>query len=238
MPPSRFLLPLLLPLLPLAGCTGDYSPDTYSTRAVQQANPVQQGVIIGAREVAISSDGNAGAAAGAAAGGIIGAATPGSNMTSALAGVGGGLIGGLFGSATERVVNDNRGTEYIVRKTNGELVNVTQRDVPPLPIGERVLVIAGAQARIVRDYTVPGAAAAVGGQTPAPMESPVRADPPASGGPSGGSAGQGATPPQGTPQPPTEAPTRSELPPAAPASADAPPSPRVPLVPPEAPLSL
>jgi outer membrane lipoprotein SlyB len=230
MPPSRFLIPLML----LAGCTGDYSPDTYSTRAVQQANPVQQGVIIGAREVAISSDGNAGAAAGAAAGGIIGAATPGTSMTSALAGVGGGLIGGLFGSATERVVNDNRGTEYIVRKTNGELVNVTQRDVPPLPIGERVLVIAGAQARIVRDYTVPGAAAPAGA-APAPVEAPVRADPPAAG---AAPSGQGATPPPGTPQPPTEAPTRSELPPAAPASADAPPSPRVPLVPPEAPLSL
>ncbi|MBP0492454.1 hypothetical protein [Roseomonas indoligenes] len=231
MHPCRFLLPLLL----LAGCGSDYSADTYSTRAVQQANPVQQGVIIGARDIQISSDGTTGAAVGAAAGGIVGGATPGSNLTSALAGVGGGLVGGLFGSATERVINDNRATEYIVRKTNGELVNVTQRDVPPLPIGQKVLVIAGAQARIVPDYTVPDAAAAAaavppGQQAPSRVEGPVRADPPQAGGTGG--------PPPGNPVPRTEAPTRTELPPAAPASADAPPSPRAPLVPPEAPLAL
>jgi outer membrane lipoprotein SlyB len=223
MSPSRFLIPLLF----LAGCGSDYSADNYSTRAVQQVNPVQQGVIVGAREVAISADGASGAAVGAAAGGIIGSATPGSNLTSALAGVGGGLIGGLFGTATERVVNDNRGTEYIVRRVNGELLNVTQRDVPPLPIGQKVLVIAGAQARIVPDYTVPDVAAAAPGQAPAAVEAPVRADPPPA-----------ATPPQATPQPPPETPARTELPPAAPAQADAPSSPRAPLVPPEAPLAL
>ncbi|MFC7736852.1 hypothetical protein ACFQX4_13550 [Roseomonas sp. GCM10028921] len=213
--PSRLLVAALL----LAGCGSDYSANTYATRAVQQANPVQQGVIIGARDVAIVSDGAAGAAVGGAAGGIIGSATPGSGLTSALAGVGGGLVGGLFGSATERIVNDNRGTEYIVRKTNGELVNVTQRDVPPLPLGQKVLVIAGAQARIVPDYTVPELAAAPPpGQAPAPMQSPVRADPP---------------PATSTAQPPAAPPIS-----AAPASADAPASPRAPLVPPEAPLAL
>jgi outer membrane lipoprotein SlyB len=222
MPPSRFLIPLLL----LAACGSDYSADTYSTRAVQQANPVQQGVIIGAREVAITSDGATGAAVGAAAGGIVGGSTPGSNLTSALAGVGGGLVGGLFGSAAERVVNDNRGTEYIVRKTNGELVNVTQRDVPPLPLGQKVLVIAGAQARIVPDYTVAEVPTAQG-QQPAPVQAPVRADPPAA-----------SSAAQATPQGPAEAPVQSELPPAAPASAEAPSSPRSPLVPPEAPLAL
>ncbi|MBP0446798.1 hypothetical protein J8J14_18645 [Roseomonas sp. SSH11] len=231
MPPSYFLVPMLL----LAGCTGNYSPDTYSTRAVQQANPVQQGVIIGARDVAIAADGNAGAATGAAAGGIIGAATPGSGLTSALAGVGGGLIGGLFGSATERVVNDNRGTEYIVRKINGELVNVTQRDIPPLPVGERVLVIAGPQARIVRDYTVPGAAPLAAGQAPASVEAPVRAELPPSAVSPPVSSG---TAPQGTPLPHGESPVRSTLPPASPTASEALPSPRTPLTPPEAPLAL
>ncbi|MFH5926347.1 hypothetical protein [Roseomonas xinghualingensis] len=218
MPPSRFLIPLLL----LAGCGSDYSADTYATRAVQQVNQVQQGVIIGAREVAISADGATGAAVGAAAGGIVGGATPGSSLTSALAGVGGGLIGGLFGSASERVVSENRGTEYIVRKANGEMVNVTQRDVPPLPIGQKVLVIAGAQARIVPDYTVQEVPAPAG-QQPSVMQAPVRADLQ-----------------QDAPQAPAEAPVRSELPPAepAPASTEALPSPRSPLVPPEAPLSL
>jgi outer membrane lipoprotein SlyB len=34
-------------------------------------------------------------------------------------------------------------------------VSVTQRDPAPLALGQRVLVIAGAQARIVPDYVVP-----------------------------------------------------------------------------------
>ncbi|MBI0538480.1 hypothetical protein D9599_23240 [Roseomonas sp. KE2513] len=225
MPPARFLLPLLL----LAGCGNSYSADTYATRAVQQVNPVQQGVIIGAREVAISADGATGAAVGAAAGGLVGGAATGSHLTSALAGVGGGLVGGLLGTATERVVNDNRGTEYIVRRTNGELVNVTQRDVPPLPIGQKVLVIAGAQARIVPDYTVADPVAAKpAGQAPAVVEAPVRADPPAATStpaPAAAASGTAAG----------SAPAAGPEPAASPASA---PSPRAPLVPPDTPLAL
>jgi len=230
MPPLRCLLPLLM----LAGCGGDYSADTYATRAVQQVDPVQKGVIVGMRDVDISSDGAAGAAVGAAAGGIVGGATPGSNLTSALAGVGGGLVGGLFGTATERMVRDNRGTEYIVQQVDGKLVRVTQRDVPPLPVGTQVLVIAGAQARIVRDYTLP-ATQATGGAAPMAAGSV----PPGPNAPQGSTPlGPGAAPPSGTPAPAPETPTRAELPPVAPAAGEAPPSPRVPLVPPDAPLSL
>ncbi len=179
-------MPALRPLLiclALGACGGNYAADTYSTRAVQQANPTQQGVVIGARPIQIQADGSTGAAAGAAAGGIVGSATGTGGVGSALAGVGGGIVGGLFGSATERIAGDARATEYVVRKVGGELVAVTQRDVPPLAVGTRVLVIAGAQARIVPDYTdptIPAPPATPSGRTPAPVEAPVRADPPPS----------------------------------------------------------
>ena len=55
------------------GCGPDYSPNTYATNAAQQANKVDQGVIVGVREVGISASGTAGAAVGGAAGGIAGA---------------------------------------------------------------------------------------------------------------------------------------------------------------------
>ncbi|HUA76609.1 MAG TPA: hypothetical protein VMA86_02990, partial [Acetobacteraceae bacterium] len=42
-----------------------------------------------------------------------------------------------------------------VQQTDGKLVSVTQTDRAPLAIGTHVLVIAGKQARVVRDYTVP-----------------------------------------------------------------------------------
>ncbi|WP_237214066.1 hypothetical protein [Falsiroseomonas oryziterrae] len=148
---------LLMPLALLA-CGNRFSPDTYATRAVQQVNRVEQGVVIGRRAVAVQVEGTTGAATGGAAGGIIGSQVPGGNMAGAIGAVGGALVGGLFGTAAERVAGDSNAIEYIVRKTNGDLVSVTQRDQQPLAVGTRVLVIAGAQARIVPDYTEAGAA--------------------------------------------------------------------------------
>jgi len=137
----------------LAGCAPDYSPNTYSTAAVQQANKVEQGVVAGVRVVDVLGQGTAGALAGGAAGGIVGSQTSG-GIGSAFGALGGSLIGGLVGTTVERTTTDTKAFEYIVRKGNDELVSVTQKDEKPLVLGQRVLVIAGSQARIVPDYTV------------------------------------------------------------------------------------
>ena len=60
----RFVIPIIRAAAPavvvaaLAGCSPDYSPDTYSGVAVQQANKVDSGIVIGYREVKISADGS------------------------------------------------------------------------------------------------------------------------------------------------------------------------------------
>ncbi len=159
---------LLLPLV-LSGCGPRFSPDAYATRAVQQMNRVEQGVVIGRRPVTVQAEGAVGAATGGAAGGTIGSQLPGSDVARAVGGVGGALVGGLFGVATERVTGDTTAFEYIVRKTNGDMVSVTQSDPDPLDVGLRVLVIAGTQARIVPDYTTP----VPEGATPAPAVAPA-----------------------------------------------------------------
>ncbi|WP_135467895.1 hypothetical protein [Crenalkalicoccus roseus] len=170
--PRRACLALLLTL---AACGGRYSPDIYATRAVQQANRVEQGIVIGVREVRVSAEGSTGAATGAAAGGVLGAQAPGGGIVSALGGVGGALIGGVFGKAAEHTVVDTVAFEYVVRTTKGELLSVTQRDRAPLALGQKVLVITGAQARVVPDYTLPSLAAP---PEPAVPEAPA-APPPA-----------------------------------------------------------
>jgi len=156
---SARLLPGLACLLVLAACSPTYSPDTYASSAVQQASKVDQGVIVGRRRVDVTPAGVTGAATGAAAGGIAGSQLPGSSATQALGVLGGGLVGGVIGSAVERSSGKVFAFEYVVRrvvpdKANGDLVSVTQQDAVPLPIGSKVLVIAGSQARIVPDYTV------------------------------------------------------------------------------------
>src|SRR5271170_1798102 len=101
-----------LVLAALAGCTPDYSPNTYASNAVQQANKVEPGIVVGFRQVSISANGTVGAVTGAA-GGILGAQVEGSNVTTALGTVGGGLVGSLVGSAIEHVAGDTTGWEYI-----------------------------------------------------------------------------------------------------------------------------
>jgi outer membrane lipoprotein SlyB len=148
----------LLALLPLAcllaACGPNYSPDTYSSSAVQQASKVDSGVVIGVRKVAISVDSTLASTTGAAAGGIAGSQVA-EGAVSALGALGGAVVGGLGGNEVGHKVQDTFGYEYIVRKPNGDLLSLTQKDETPLKIGQRVLLIQGSQARIVSDYTVP-----------------------------------------------------------------------------------
>ena len=144
----------------LGGCAPSYSPDTYASTAVQQASKVEQGVVAGVRKVAVSASGATGAVTGAAAGGIAGSQAPVGGVGTAFTALGGSLVGGLIGAGVERAAGDTTAWEYVVRKTsNGELVSVTQIDPVPLALGQKVLVIAGPQARIVPDYTTPADAA-------------------------------------------------------------------------------
>ena len=172
----RRTIPFALSTLPLvAACGPSYSPNTYSTTAMQQAAKVEQAVVVGVRGVRVSASGAVGAATGAAAGGVIGATVPGTDLGRALTGIGGGLVGGAVGTGIERAGGDAKAFEYILRKTNGDLLSVTQRDKLPLALGEHVLVIAGPQARVVRDYTVPPSEVVAKPQEPAPAAPPQAA---------------------------------------------------------------
>lgn len=142
-------------LAAVVGCTPDYSPNTYDSAAVQQANKVDRGVVIGFREVKISDDGTIGTVTGGAAGGILGAQTDSPVLPTALTALGATVVGGFVGATIQHTTGDTTGWEYIVREPNGDLVSVTQREPQPIPVGQNVLVIEGKQARIVADYSSP-----------------------------------------------------------------------------------
>jgi outer membrane lipoprotein SlyB len=145
---------LAIALAALAGCAPDYSPNTYAANAVQQANKVETGVVVGYRQVEISASGTVGAVTGGAAGGILGSEADASAITKALSTLGGTVVGGIVGTTIEHAAGDTTGWEYIVRKPNGEMLSVTQREPTPIPIGQKVLVITGNQARVIPDYSV------------------------------------------------------------------------------------
>jgi outer membrane lipoprotein SlyB len=137
-----------------AGCAPNYSPDTYASAAAQLANKVDQGIVVGVRSVQISADTSLATATAGAAGGVAGS-TIGAGAGSALGAVGGAVVGGVVGNAVGHAQGDTDGFEYIVKKPNGDLLSVTQKDPAPLGIGAHVLIIEGPQARVVPDYTVP-----------------------------------------------------------------------------------
>lgn len=167
------LASLLVPTL--AACGPDYSPNTYASTAVQHANQVDRGTVVGVRKVSVSAQGTTGAVTGAAAGGVAGSQAPGGAVGSAFGVVGGALLGGIVGTASEHAVGDMAAYEYVVRKAtndkdNGQLISVTQNDAKPLALGQNVLVIAGSQARIVADYTVDSNAPAPDALKPEPAK--------------------------------------------------------------------
>jgi outer membrane lipoprotein SlyB len=94
-------------------------------------------------------------------------------VAGAFGALGGSVVGGLVGVSVEHAAGDTKAYEYIVRKPNGDLVSVTQKDESPLSVGRHVLVIAGAQARIVPDYTV--IADPDAGKTPPKPDAPAAA---------------------------------------------------------------
>jgi outer membrane lipoprotein SlyB len=145
---------IALSLATSVGCTPDYSPNVYAANAVQQANKVEPGVVIGFRQVAISANGTVGAVTGGAAGGILGAQAGGTAIGTALAALGGTAVGSIVGNTVEHATGDTTGWEYIVRKPNGDLLSLAQREPQPLPVGQKVLVITGNQARVIPDYSV------------------------------------------------------------------------------------
>jgi outer membrane lipoprotein SlyB len=208
---ARLAPALLLFGLAASGCSPDLSPNTYNSGAVQQANKAEQGVVVGVRRVDVRVSGATGAVVGGAAGGIAGAQL-GSGSTSAFGALGGSLIGGLVGAGVEHAAGDTKAYEYIVRKTNKELVSVTQKGDPPLAIGERVLVIAGSQARIVPDYTV-----SLPPETPEAAKESVREPGHEAGPVSPATAGQPA------PAPPQAQPPQAQGQPPQATAADAPP---------------
>ncbi len=174
-------------LVVVGGCGPTYSPDTYASGAVQQANKVEQGEVVGVRKVAVSADATLGTVTGAAAGGIAGSSVDAGGPISALSALGGSVVGGVVGSGVAHATGDTVAFEYIVRQINGDLVSVTQRDAVPLAIGQKVLVITGKQARVVADYTVtlpgsPSRAKEADKAKPAAPSAPAGATlPPASG---------------------------------------------------------
>lgn len=146
----RIFFTALSLVAPMAACTPNVSPDSYSVGSVGQVNRVVRGVIISARSVEIAgTNTGVGSSAGAIAGGA-GGSTIGSSVEANIAGaVAGAVAGGIVGAVAEEGMTRQMGMEYVIEAENGALITLVQGDEKQLSVGQRVMVIYGARSRVI-----------------------------------------------------------------------------------------
>jgi outer membrane lipoprotein SlyB len=160
----------------LAACASDRSENAQTSEATRQSNVPEHGVIVGVRPV--TQAWGDGVAAGDAASGM---AQAGMRMASVER-----PLDGLAARPADHAIDGPKTLEYLVRKSGGGLISVTQSDTPELSLGQKVLLAVGVQARIVPDDrvepTASGARIATmapeppgGDRRPAPERGPVAA---------------------------------------------------------------
>lgn len=140
----------LLAALALVGCASPATNTTLSPAAIGQAANVTYGTVLAERQVAIEghSDG-IGAIAGAAVGGTAGSFVGGDVRSNILAAIGGAALGGLAGNMAQNAVSGGTATEFIIREDGGQTISVIQSNEMHLRAGQRVMIIRGAETRLM-----------------------------------------------------------------------------------------
>jgi len=138
-------------LLIVSGCANSYSPNTYSSSTMQQTNKVDRAVVKMVRPIHVKDSGyEFGVITGGTAGGVAGAQI-GEGKGSALGAVGGALAGATAGALIQQKAGETDAFEYILEKSNGDLLTIAQKQDQPFTVGAHVLILYGAQARVIPD---------------------------------------------------------------------------------------
>lgn len=135
----------------LTSCTQNISPNNYNASYVGEANRVVKGTIVHVRSVQVSGNTGVGTVAGGVAGGAAGSLIGGSTQANIIGAVGGALAGGLLGNYAEQQINRQQAIEYVIKTRKGNLISVVQGPQSNLYVGQHVLVILGARARVIPD---------------------------------------------------------------------------------------
>lgn len=141
----------LIVLAALTGCANTTDPNTYSAGSVGQVNRSVPGSIISARPVTINTNTGVAGVAGGTAGAVAGSSIGGGARANALGAIGGAVAGALIGNAIEQGGANRAGMEYVVSTSNGNLLTITQGADPMFREGDKVIILYGSPARVIRD---------------------------------------------------------------------------------------
>lgn len=135
----------------LAGCANTTDPSTYSVGSVGQVNRSVPGTVVSARPVTINANTGTGAGVGGVAGAVAGSSIGGGTRAHALGAIGGAVAGALVGAAIEQNGSQLSGIEYVVSTQNGSLLTITQGAEPAFLENDRVIILYGSPARLIKD---------------------------------------------------------------------------------------
>ena len=147
----RKLIIITITILLLSGCASKLSSQAYSTSSVGQVNRTVAGQVVSAREVDVSGTTGTGGGTGSALGAVGGSSIGGTGRDNIAGAIGGAVIGGLVGSAIESNATKQKGMEYVVETSNGNLMTIVQGLSPAFEPGQRVFVLYGSPSRVIAD---------------------------------------------------------------------------------------
>lgn len=147
---KKTALVLLLPALMMTtACTSNIGANNYEVQNVNKVNAAQIGTIISVRKVLVQNNNGGGALLGSVAGGVAGSQIGRGSAAGILGALGGAIVGGVAGDLAQDELSKQVGYEYVIKLENGNIVTVTQGDDVIMNVGEKCLVMYGAQARVV-----------------------------------------------------------------------------------------
>ncbi len=124
----------------LAACGIGNTNTSYQRAQVGSQGTIEMGQIVSMMPVQIQGTSSVGTLAGAGMGGAAGSMIGGNTAVNIIGGVAGAVAGGIIGSATEKAITRDTAYEFVIQKTNGQMISVVQSNELNLRVGDQVLI--------------------------------------------------------------------------------------------------
>lgn len=136
---KKFLAVVLGSVL-LSACGIGNTNTTYQSYQVGSQGVIEKGRIIEMTPVQIAGNSGVGTLAGAGIGAAAGSMLGGNTAINIIGGIAGAVVGGVAGSATEKAITKDQAYEFVIEKSNGQLISVVQSNELNLRPGDNVLI--------------------------------------------------------------------------------------------------
>ncbi len=131
---------LTVSALGLTACGIGDTNTTYQRYEIGQQGVVSTGQIIAINQIQTAGQNDIGSLGGAIAGGAAGSMIGGNTAVNIIGATGGAILGGLLGSKTQEALTKDMAYEFIVRKSNGQMISIVQSNELHLRVGDQVLL--------------------------------------------------------------------------------------------------